>query len=490
MEKTVRDVECVSKVNRIKEEIVEMIRLGIIGPGEKLPSIRSMAKKHGVSITPINDAYNSLVSQGLIESRPQSGYYVTASVEKLQHELDLQLHVGLNKSEHYSMIDDFFSGYSEIAFNVNNDIEFSFGSTSATSSVYPEMNFNACLISCLQSMKEGFNQQVKLHDELSLKKAVMKWMRSARCKNSIEDISVVRSVTEGVMLAVRACSERGELVAIEAPGHVGFYFIGKYLEREVLPVPSDWNKGLDVDAFESYLQQGMKPKCLILTANFSNPTGAVMSDENKKRLCDLCRRYSVTIIEDDILGELYFGPERPRPLKSFDNENVIYVSGFGKCLTPISRLAYVSAGKKKDEFAFHKHISTSYAHPFLQMAMSEYLECGMAEKDMRFFRKWLFNCVSQYRAVILESFPKGTKIDELRGGPYLWVRLPDGISANELCERSRKMGITISPSHLFNAKDQMKNCFRFNCVALPYNSHALDAVKKLGSIACSIAVEA
>ena len=45
MEKTVKDVECVSKVNRIKEEIVEMIRLGILGPGEKLPSIRSMAKK-------------------------------------------------------------------------------------------------------------------------------------------------------------------------------------------------------------------------------------------------------------------------------------------------------------------------------------------------------------------------------------------------------------------------------------------------------------
>ena len=52
-----------SKTNEIREEILEMIRLGIIGPGEKLPSIRSVAKKYAVSITPVNDAYNSLVAQ-------------------------------------------------------------------------------------------------------------------------------------------------------------------------------------------------------------------------------------------------------------------------------------------------------------------------------------------------------------------------------------------------------------------------------------------
>ena len=163
-----------SKTNQIKDEIVEMIRLGIIGPGEKMPSIRSMAKKYGVSITPVTDAYNSLVSLQLVESRPQSGYYVTSSIDTLKSELDLQLHVGLNKSEHYSMVDDFFSGYSEIAFNANNDICFSFGSTSATSSVYPEMNFNSCLADYVQKLRGGYNPQVKLHDELSLKKAVLK----------------------------------------------------------------------------------------------------------------------------------------------------------------------------------------------------------------------------------------------------------------------------------------------------------------------------
>ncbi len=475
-----------SKTNEIKDEILEMIRLGMIGPGEKMPSIRSMAKKYGVSITPVSDAYNALVAQQLVESRPQSGYYVTNSIEHLRKELDLQLHVGLNKSEHYSMVDDFFSGYSEIAFNVNNDIEFSFGSTSATSSVYPEMSFNSFLVSYIQSIREGVNQQVKLHDELPLKKAVMKWMRPCQCKNSIEDISLVRSVTEGVMLAVRACSDRGGLVAIEAPGHVGFYFIAKYLERDVLSVPSRPETGLDVDAFESYLVQGIRPDCLVLSSNFSNPTGAVMPDKNKERLVKLCRDYSVPIIEDDILGELYFSQQRPRPLKSFDNDNVIYVSGFGKCLTPTSRLAYVSAGRFRGEFAFYKHISTSYAHPYIQMAMADYLESGAAYRDVNFLRKWLRGCVMDYKRVIIQAFPRGTQVNEPKGGPYLWVRLPKGLSANELCDKAKKVGVTIAPSHLFNAKEELSECFRLNCVAMAYGDESLEAVKKLGSIACAL----
>ena len=75
-----------SKTDEIRNEIIEMIRLGIIGPGEKLPSIRKTAIKHDVSITPVSDAYNTLVAQQLVESRPQSGYFVTSSIDKL-HEL-------------------------------------------------------------------------------------------------------------------------------------------------------------------------------------------------------------------------------------------------------------------------------------------------------------------------------------------------------------------------------------------------------------------
>ncbi len=44
--------------------------------GTKLPSIRQLAAEHGISRFPVIEAYDRLVSLGLIDSRRGSGFYV------------------------------------------------------------------------------------------------------------------------------------------------------------------------------------------------------------------------------------------------------------------------------------------------------------------------------------------------------------------------------------------------------------------------------
>ncbi len=470
----------------IENEILEMLHRGTLLPGDKLPSIRVMAKNFKVSMTPVIDAYNELMAKQLIESRPNSGYYISKSHEQIKDAVNLQRQITLNANEHYTLMDSFMAGYSELVFNVHNDLQFYFGTTSASSLLYPELGYNTSLLKSLRKAESSGNFQVQVHDEVQLKKNIMKWMQPCQCKNRIDDISIVRSVTDGAMLAVRACARPGSYIAVEAPGHAGFYFIAKFLDCKIIPVPSHPGSGLDVYAFEKMLRQGASPSCLVLTSTFSNPTGALMSDHDKEYLTTLCARYQIPIIEDDILGDLYFTPERPRPLKSFDNDNVIYVSGFGKCLNPTLRLGYVSAGKHYEAFAFYKHISTSYTNPLLQQGLSDFIESGMAGKHVSFFRKTLRINVDSYREAILSSFPKGTQVEMPKGGPYLWVTLPNNISADELGELAKENGISIAPSRLFNAGDSMKSSFRFNCVALPFTSEALMAVERLGSLACSL----
>ena len=48
---------------------------GRIAQGERLPSIRNMARMLGVSVTTVRMAYDQLIVEGYLESRPQSGYY-------------------------------------------------------------------------------------------------------------------------------------------------------------------------------------------------------------------------------------------------------------------------------------------------------------------------------------------------------------------------------------------------------------------------------
>ena len=471
-----------SKKKEIENQIISMIRQGVLAPGEKLPSIRRMAQEYNVSMTPVTDAYSELAAMRWLESRPSSGFYVS----KQPGEQSEQSKLSLNASEHYSLLDDFLSGYSQIAVNSSNNILFPFGTTSLNIRMHPETQFNQFLIRAIQSPAISSHGLIELHDEADLKRGIMKWMLSCRCKNSVEDVSIVHSVTEGLLLAVRACTRPGSTIAVEAPGHAGFYFISQFLDCKILPVPSMPDTGLNIDAFEAMLRSGSRPACLMLCSNFSNPTGALMPDTNKQRLTRLCEEFSVPIIEDDVLGELYFGEARPRPLKSFDNENVIYVSGFGKCLNPILRMGYVSAGRYRDAFAFQKHLTVSYTNPYLQQALSDYLESGQASRHVAAYRSRLKQHVGIFREKMLETFPSGTIAEMPAGGPYLWVTLPEGIDADLLSSSAIEYGILIAPSRLYNAAESQKRSFRFNCGSVSPGEESFAAIRKLGEIASAL----
>src|SRR5512132_650933 len=66
----------------LAERIADLIRHGTYPPGERIPSVRQMSQQQGLSISTVLQAYALLERQGLIASRPQSGYYVRARVEE------------------------------------------------------------------------------------------------------------------------------------------------------------------------------------------------------------------------------------------------------------------------------------------------------------------------------------------------------------------------------------------------------------------------
>src|ERR1700754_1329456 len=52
-------------------------------PGSRLPSVRAFAKTMQVSTSTVVEAYERLVAEGLIRSRPGSGFYVSAQLAPL-----------------------------------------------------------------------------------------------------------------------------------------------------------------------------------------------------------------------------------------------------------------------------------------------------------------------------------------------------------------------------------------------------------------------
>ncbi|HSB66944.1 MAG TPA: GntR family transcriptional regulator, partial [Anaerolineales bacterium] len=74
---------------QVASELAELIRQGTFRPGERIPSVRQLSRQRKISITTVLEAYMLLENQGLIETRPQSGYYVRAKLPHLLPEPEM-----------------------------------------------------------------------------------------------------------------------------------------------------------------------------------------------------------------------------------------------------------------------------------------------------------------------------------------------------------------------------------------------------------------
>ncbi|MCE7873542.1 GntR family transcriptional regulator, partial [bacterium CPR1] len=61
---------------QVAHNIEHLVQTGTFKSGERIPSVRVLSKQMEVSVTTVLEAYRMLEDRGLIEARPQSGYYV------------------------------------------------------------------------------------------------------------------------------------------------------------------------------------------------------------------------------------------------------------------------------------------------------------------------------------------------------------------------------------------------------------------------------
>ena len=67
----------------VGKHVMELVESGALKPGDRIPSLRQMSGKMRVSVTTVSQAYVELESQGVIESRPKSGFFVRPNFRNL-----------------------------------------------------------------------------------------------------------------------------------------------------------------------------------------------------------------------------------------------------------------------------------------------------------------------------------------------------------------------------------------------------------------------
>lgn len=460
----------------LAEALQRFIEQGTLRAGQKIPSVRQMARQRGVSPATVVKAYAVLENGGWLDARPQSGFYVRPRPPREQ--LVPRMARPLAKAS--------YVGVSDLAARVMTlaaSPEFiPLGSGHPDSSLFPNRRLARLLGSLVRDDPLLLSRHSLNWGYEPLAREVARRYLQAGAMISHEEMVITLGCTEALNLALRAVTRPGDTVALETPAYFGFLQISQSLGLKVLEIPSDPGEGMSLEVLREALAR-KAVRAVVVMPNFQHPLGACMSDEKKERLHALLREFDVPAVEDDVYGDLHFGESRPRPLKAWDADGrVLLCSSFDKTLAPGLRVGWCAPGRYLEPVRRLKLANTMGTPVVLQKAVCDFLRTGGYDHHLRAMRRVCRGRIERYSQAVLRAFPRGTRLGNPQGGFILWVELPAGADTLALHAEAVRRKINFAPGPAFSVHDRYRNCLRLNC-SLPWNDRIREALQTLGRLA-------
>ena len=255
-----------------------------------------------------------------------------------------------------------------------------------------------------------------------------------------------------VFLASHLLQDETKRVLVEAPTYDRPLKILAGLGADVGGIAID-DDGLDLDALESELERGPAPAFLYTIPTFQNPSGRTLSLERRQRLVALAERADLLIVEDDPYGLVRFeGEPVPTLLELAKPGRVVYSSSFSKTVAPGLRVGYLVL--PPELVAPVEAIATStYVSPtiFTQAIVWEFLRRGLLERNVRRVSELLRLRRDAMIDALEREFPGGASWSHPSGGYFLWLDLPEEVSAAALLQEAEQRGATFVKGQDFYA---------------------------------------
>lgn len=460
----------------VAHKIEHMIIKGAFRPGERIPSIRLMSRQMRVSVNTINTAYAHLEDLRLVEARPQSGYYVRPIGPALP-------------SEPAGAPDDDVSArpvtLADSALRIIRRLAdpglIPLASGAPNMALLPVRRLNSQLAAETRKHPLESASYGSARGNKRLRSQIAKRLLGAGCVVAPDEITITSGCVEAVTLALQAVCRPGDTVAIASPVYYTFLNAIQWLGLKVLEIPSSPTDGIALEVLRYAI--GQNPvRAVVVISNFSNPTGSLMPDENKRLLVELTAKYEIPLIEDDVYGDLGFQTERPKSLKAFDKTGlVLHCASFSKTLAPGYRVGWIVAGRfQKRVEALKSLLNIATASP-TQLAVAEFLATGGYDRHLRALRRTYSTQMAQMRFAVGRHFPPLTRVSRPAGGTVLWVEMPEQVDALALYEKALTMGIGVAPGPLFTTGNDFRSCIRLG--AATWSPKIEEAVQKLGALA-------
>ena len=426
-----------------------IIESGEILPNEKLPSIRQIAIKYGISHLTVLKTYELLEKNNLIFKINGKGCYVKENNS-------------LASKNQKPIINNFAI--------INKSINFA--SATPSTELYPIKEFQNIINEIFDNYGDKVFNYFDTQGLLELREILVEKLKTFNISTTSSNIQIVSGSQQALDILKKIISKKkNTTIVVGSPTYYGaintFSEVTKMLS---VPVLED---GFDLIELEKILQNN-KIDFLYTMINFECPTGISWSLEKKLKILELANKYKFTIIEDDCMSEFYYFDNPSIPLKALDtNDKVIYINSFSKMIMPGLRVGYmVLPSKSIQDVIAAKFSSDISSSGLMQMAIYLFLKRGYLNSHIEKLRE-----IFKERYEVTLSILKDIDILELtflpKGGLYFWLKLPNEVNSNILYNLLKEKKVSILPSSVFFLLEEQNN----NYIRLSFTSVTLEEIK-------------
>ena len=430
---------------QIREILVEAIRIGQLKPGDPVPSTRAMATRLDVSRNTVTLAYQALVSDGFLQSRERSGFYVDpAAIDgmvarpKARH-VEGQIDWGprlaknpgaqrnLNKPENW------------------HDYPYPFVYGQVDREIFPIAEWRDCVRQAMGKrwIDAWTEDRFGADDPLLVEEIARRILPLRGITAEPDEIIVTLGAQNALYLIAAMLVGRETVVALEDPGYPDMRNICALRSDNLRTLPVG-PEGMD---FEGRLEGVDLVFC---TPSHQFPTTVTMPVERRRALLAEARVRDQVIIEDDYEFETnYTGTPRPA-LKSLDEDGrVIYVGSLSKSLMPGLRLGFIVADRALvAELRALRRLMLRHPPGNNQRAAALFLANGhfdvLVRRIHRVYReRW------QVMGEALSQYLPGWAEQPGFGGSAYWLAGPEGLCSDSLAERALEEGVVVEPASIF-----------------------------------------
>ncbi|MDW9360211.1 aminotransferase class I/II-fold pyridoxal phosphate-dependent enzyme [Sinorhizobium meliloti] len=436
-----------SLIAKVMGTVKHRIAARSLTPGARLPSIRSFALAMKVSKSTVVEAYERLQAEGVIRSRPGSGFFVAAPLAPLT--------------------------LAEIGPRVDRAVDPLWISRQALEPgegvlrpgcgwLPPHWMPEEGLRRALRGIARGAAATLVDYGAplglLPLRQLLTRRVAQHGIEASPDQILLTESGTQAIDLLCRFLLKPGDAVLVDDPCYFNFHALLRAHQARIFGVPYT-PSGPDIGRFAEALAEH-KPRLYITNSALHNPTGAMLSPLVGHRLLKLAEQAGLTIIEDDIFADF---EETPAPrLAAFDGlERVVHIGSFSKTLSAAVRCGFIVAPRDWVEALTDLKIATCFgAAGFSSELVLTLLKNGSYRKHMETVRQRLAGAIAETAQRLARIGI--TPWIEPHAGMFLWCRLPDGIDAARLARQALARGIVLAPGNVFSHAQTASGFLRFN----------------------------